>query len=76
MPVYEYVCAGCGREFEHFARNMKDDEPEGCPSCGKKSITRKLSLFAARQSVKEPSAPSFGGGCGRCGDPHGPCSTG
>lgn len=71
MPMYEYVCVACGAEFDEFARSMNEVEPVRCPSCNSERTERKLSVFAAPHAAQP--APSFGG-CGRCGDPNGPCA--
>lgn len=35
MPTYDYVCDGCGHEFELF-HSIKDEPKKQCPECGKK----------------------------------------
>jgi putative FmdB family regulatory protein len=39
MPTYEYICEGCGSEFEKFqpitARPLRK-----CPNCGKSNLKR------------------------------------
>jgi putative FmdB family regulatory protein len=41
MPIYEYQCKTCGREFEQLIRT--GDVP-ACPSCKSQDLTRLLSL--------------------------------
>jgi putative FmdB family regulatory protein len=41
MPIYEYECRGCGREFEQLVRT--GDTP-ACPSCQSQDLQRLLSL--------------------------------
>ena len=43
MPIYEYLCASCGFQFEEV---QKFNEPplEECPNCGKKSASRQVSM--------------------------------
>ncbi len=41
MPTYDYVCDGCGHEFEAF-ESMKADPQTVCPSCAKASLRRKI----------------------------------
>lgn len=73
MPIFEYRCAACEHEFEELVRGAEDERTLKCPSCGKRGADRKLSVFAApAATVNKPSMPM--GGCGRCGDPQGPCS--
>ena len=45
MPIYEYLCATCGYQFEEV---QKFNEPplEECPDCGKKSARRQISMSA------------------------------
>jgi putative FmdB family regulatory protein len=74
MPMYEYVCAACGREFEELARMAARDKAE-CPHCGGTDTQRKFSVFAAQAAEGRSAAPQGGGGCGRCGQ-MGPCSGG
>ena len=39
MPTYEYVCDGCGHEFELF-QAMSDGVKRKCPECGKLKLRR------------------------------------
>jgi putative FmdB family regulatory protein len=43
MPLYEFRCTACGREFEALVRA---GESKPCPACGCESVERLLSLFA------------------------------
>ena len=45
MPIYEYLCASCGSQFEEV---QKFNEPPlaECPDCGKNSATRQVSMSA------------------------------
>ena len=45
MPIYEYLCASCGYQFEEV---QKFNEPplEECPDCGKYSARRQVSMSA------------------------------
>jgi putative FmdB family regulatory protein len=45
MPVYEYKCNACGREFE-VQQRMSDDELTDCEVCGKKALERLISRTA------------------------------
>ena len=42
MPVYEYVCKGCGHEFEREQR-ISDAPVKKCPSCGALKARRQIS---------------------------------
>ncbi len=55
MPIYEYLCRECGQLFECLVRN---DEKPSCPSCGRRKLTKQLSLPAAHTAAPiEPSCP-------------------
>ena len=75
MPIYEYVCDACGHEFEELVRSMRTSGKRDCPNCDGGLATQKLSTFAPREGLGRPSSvPLPVGGCGRCGDPNGPCN--
>lgn len=44
MPLYEYLCRGCGNEFELLVRAA--DPAPTCPSCNASDLERLLSGFA------------------------------
>lgn len=68
MPIYEYRCADCRREFEALVRSSS--EP-ACPHCGSRRLDKLLSVFATATAA--PPQPAFAGGpCGGCGHPDGP----
>jgi putative FmdB family regulatory protein len=70
MPLFEYACKECDREFELLVRGSETPE---CPSCHATDLERRLSVFAAHTGGgSSVSAMSEVGGCGRCGDPRGP----
>ncbi|MBI4716928.1 MAG: zinc ribbon domain-containing protein [Planctomycetes bacterium] len=74
MPIYEYRCASCGREFEELIRSAADERSVHCPQCRGRSLQRKLSVFAAQaDTARAPRSAASPGACGRCGDPNGPC---
>jgi putative FmdB family regulatory protein len=68
MPIYEYGCRDCGREFEALVRS--DTVPE-CPACHSTQLAKKLSVFATAAAGPEPM-PAMAGPCGSCGHPDGP----
>ncbi|MEK6677531.1 MAG: zinc ribbon domain-containing protein [Planctomycetota bacterium] len=76
MPIYEYACKACKFEFEELQRSVSDRPKARCPQCGSTDTERRISVFAARQA--EPRSLSDDppmGGCRRCGDPTGPCTS-
>ena len=76
MPLYEYVCRRCAREFELLV--FWDTTP-GCPGCETRDVERVMSVVSVGRS-REAAAPAPRPGpspCGSCGDPRGPgsCAT-
>ncbi len=73
MPLYEYHCESCDRDFE-LRRPLKEaDAKTHCPECEGDQVTRKMSLFISfARSESETQALGGGGGCG-CG---GACACG
>lgn len=69
MPIFEYTCASCGREFETLVR--ESSPPPQCPGCHGTDLHKKLSTFAAitgsTTTAKDTSSP-----CASCGHPDGP----
>src|SRR5262245_8146884 len=45
MPVYEYKCNACGREFEYQQR-MSDPDKTDCEACGASALERLISRTA------------------------------
>jgi putative FmdB family regulatory protein len=45
MPTYEYVCEGCGCEFERF-ESITAKPLRRCPKCGKKKVKRLIGTGA------------------------------
>lgn len=74
MPIFEYVCKECNKQFEALVYGSKKAE---CPSCHSSKLEQKLSVFAVGARGANASPMPSAGPCGSCGDPRGPgaCST-
>jgi len=46
MPTYDYICDGCGHEFEAF-ESIKADPQKHCPKCETDQLRRKIGAGAA-----------------------------
>ena len=46
MPTYEYVCEGCGHEFEEL-QSFKDEPLKVCPKCREEKLRRLFGTGAA-----------------------------
>jgi len=68
MPIYEYACNQCGREFEALVRSST---VAACPQCHSTDLEKLLSVFATAASSAD-AAPVAAGPCGTCGHPDGP----
>jgi len=66
MPIYEYICAGCGHAFEAL---VYGSERPRCPACEGEELEKQFSAFAAHGESRPETAPPA---CGTCGDPRGP----
>lgn len=66
MPIYEYACDKCGKEFEEL---VFDDSLPACPHCGS-AQTRKLMscccVHGASSSGDGESCATGGGSGGGC----------
>ncbi|MFO1199717.1 MAG: zinc ribbon domain-containing protein [Burkholderiaceae bacterium] len=68
MPIFEYRCKDCGREFEALVRPSTVPQ---CPQCESVALDKLLSVPAA--PVTAGPEPAFAGSpCGSCGHPGGP----
>ncbi len=69
MPIFEYMCKGCGSKFEALVRGS---EKTRCPKCHSTRLEQQLSAFAVAVGTggSTSSASDFGsgpaGGCGPC----------
>jgi putative FmdB family regulatory protein len=70
MPIYEYHCPACGKDFELLVRG---ETRLACPSCRSAAIERRMSVTArpagGSGSTMDFSSlgPPKGGGCGSGG---------
>lgn len=51
MPLYEYICADCGTDFEKMMRFDQSEEKPACPSCDSIDTHKKLSLFSSKATL-------------------------
>ena len=46
MPIYEFTCEECGKEFERLVFGSDQDAVK-CPACGSDRTRREFSVFAS-----------------------------
>ena len=67
MPIYEYGCEKCGRDFEEL---VFGDELPVCPHCGSAETHKLMSRCARCRSNGDTgfdmAPPVSGGGCAGC----------
>ena len=74
MPIFEYLCSGCGKRFEALIRGS---EKPHCPKCNSTRLEQQFSAFAfaaGHSNVESADTSSDSGpGCGQCGMGDGSC---
>jgi putative FmdB family regulatory protein len=68
MPLYEYHCKDCSKNFEIMRRFSESDSAASCPACESKQTVKMVSVVNARISAGGSVKPisGGGGGCGSC----------
>jgi len=68
MPIFEYLCKDCGKQFEALLIGSQEAE---CPGCKGKKLEQQLSTFSVRANNASASRPAT-----PCGMPGGSCGGG
>jgi len=68
MPMFEFVCAECGKPFEELVRSASAVNEVVCPACHSANVKKKISTFASKvaggSSFSFNSAPASSCGTG------------
>ena len=71
MPLFEYECRACHREFELLVRESTE---LSCPECRSQDLEKRLSVFAVSAPAPNGTTAHSVAPCGSCGHPDGPGS--
>lgn len=66
MPIYEYECKDCGKNFEYLV--FGSEKPD-CPACKSKKINKLMSastFFSKSRSGMTESSSAAGSSCSGC----------
>jgi putative FmdB family regulatory protein len=58
MPIYEYDCQDCGKQFEVWIRTTGDRTALACEACGSAKVRRRFSVPAVVK--RGPTGPRHG----------------
>jgi putative FmdB family regulatory protein len=61
MPFYEFFCPNCNTIFTFFSRRVNTETVPDCPSCKKRKLERRISLFAVSGRAKKGDTEDSGG---------------
>lgn len=61
MPIYEYHCDECEKNFDVFVRSAAQQSQPKCPECGSTKVKKAISLFGVGSGG---GAQSLGASCG------------
>ena len=65
MPIYEYQCRKCGKQFEVIQKVGEGGASLKCPSCGQKGPEKVMSCcFSSTKSSESSSTSSSSCGSG------------
>lgn len=65
MPIYEYACTECEKQFEELIVRRSDEADVRCPGCQSRQIERRMSRPAATRG--ETSGGGAPPACGPVG---------
>ena len=54
MPLFEYKCQACGRQFEVLM--LRPSQAVECPACSSTSVERLMSMFAVNSEARRESS--------------------
>jgi putative FmdB family regulatory protein len=67
MPIYEYACDACGKDFEELVVRRSDEAEVSCPACKARNVSRRMSRPAATRSGGGGASGGLPPSCGPVG---------
>ena len=64
MPIYEYQCDDCSKEFEYLA--LSSNEVPDCPACQSKNVKKLMSASTFFSKSKAGLTESSSAGASAC----------
>ena len=58
MPIYEYRCTACGKEFDCVTMRISEKVEPACSACGSKDVNKLVSRVRYAAGPKEDSLAS------------------
>jgi putative FmdB family regulatory protein len=59
MPIYEFICKDCSKNFEELVMSASRIGEVICPACGSGQVKKKMSTFASKAAADGGSSFSF-----------------
>jgi putative FmdB family regulatory protein len=56
MPIYSYICAQCGAEFDKLVLSASRLKDVVCPVCGSREVERRPAVFGVGGSRDDSGA--------------------
>ena len=56
MPIYEYTCIKCNKDFSALQKIGSTEKDTQCPDCGSSKVKKKISAFCCSQAGSLPAS--------------------
>ena len=66
MPIFEFQCVKCDREFEKLVLSAREADKIACPECGSTEVEQLFSSFNGRSRGGDGNTRSLSSGCSSC----------
>jgi putative FmdB family regulatory protein len=66
MPIYEFICKECSKNFEDLVMSASRIDEVVCPVCGSGQVKKKMSTFASKPAEGGSSFSFNSGAASSC----------